>query len=297
MRDEDMIRQFAAVIDGFEEDGDFILDVDMYTYQELTNEEEAISMQEKNLHSLFALMDGTRYPFFKTQQTAPATMCFSIRGSDGKQLVNRYMFHFFQNLMRRIAQGQFEKLSEHCDRIILCQDDPGLGYVKQMIESGNARDLSFKQVIEETDGIYPIRVIPAYHYCDDWRILEHNGWFPLWESKPKLVHIDVNRYPPKIASEHAEKINEFLRKGGGLALGVLPNIDDAYEKPILVTLKEGLSKVIDLFQKSGIDMDSLRDNSMVSTQCGLSGASIELTRKIHELSLEFKNVFLKAFLQ
>ena len=101
-----MIRQFAALIDEFEEIGDFILDIDMYTYRDITENDEPLLVEEKNLHSLFAMMDGTRYPYFKTQQTAPATMCFSIRGSDGKQLVNRYMFHFFESLMRRISVGQ-----------------------------------------------------------------------------------------------------------------------------------------------------------------------------------------------
>ncbi len=297
IREEDMIRQFAAVIDEFEENGDFILDVDLYSYQEITSDNEPLLVDEKNLHSLYALMDGTNYPFFKTQQTAPATMCFSIRGSDGKQLVNQSMFHFFESLMRRIAQGQVQHLSKSCDTIILCQDDPGLGFVKQMIETGHVTDLSFKRIIEITDGIYPKQVIPAYHYCDDWRVLEQNGWFPLWESRPKIVHIDVLRYPPKVDAEHAEKINAFLKRGGSLALGVLPNIDDSYEKPVLETLEDNLTVMIDICQKSGIDVGLLGSTSMISTQCGLSGASQKLTRQIHESSLDFRNIFLKSIEQ
>ncbi len=289
-----MIRQFAALIDEFEENGDFILDVDMYTYREITSDDQPLLVRAENFHSLYSLMDGTHYPYFKTQQTAPATMCFSIRGSDGKQLVNRYMFHFFESLMRRIAQGQYEHLSKSCGMIILCQDDPGLGFVKQMIESGHMNDLSFKQIINLTDGIYPKQVIPAYHYCDDWRLLVENEWYPLWESKSKLVHIDVVRYPPEINPQQAEKINAFLKRGGGLALGILPNVDDSYSKPILATLTDNLSRTIDLCQKSGIDVELLRSSSMISTQCGLSGASQELTRKIHELSPSFKEIFMKS---
>ena len=289
-----MIRQFAALIDEFEDSGDFILDIDIYTYRDITENDEPLSVEEKNFHSLFSMMDGTRYPYFKTQQTAPATMCFSIRGSDGKQLVNRYMFHFFESLMRRIALGQYNQLSKYCDTIILCQDDPGLGFVKQMIETGRVKDLAIRQIIKLTDGIYPKQVIPAYHYCDDWRILKHDSWFPLWESKPKIVHIDVNRYPPQIDTEHAEKINAFLIRGGGLALGILPNTDDAYVKPILQTLEENLVKTLETCQKSGIDINLLESNSMVSTQCGLSGASPELTGEIHKLSSEFRSIFLKA---
>jgi len=290
-RDEDMIRQFAAVIDEFEEDGDFILNVDIHTYREITSEDDALLPEEVNLGALYSLMNGTRYPFFKTQQTAPATMCFSIRDSNGQQLVNQSMFHFFERLMSRIAQGQVKHLREHCKTIIFCQDDPGLGFVKNMIETGKVTDLTLKQVIEKTDGIYPANVIPAFHFCDDWRAIESDGWYPLWESKPKLAHIDVVRYPPELESEQADKVNLFLQNGGGFALGALPNVDDGFSQAILDTLHANLKSTFDAFVKSGVDLQLIGRNSMVSTQCGLSGASPKLTREIHELSSEFPAIF------
>ncbi|MHA1287426.1 MAG: hypothetical protein ACTSPB_08485 [Candidatus Thorarchaeota archaeon] len=290
-RDEDMIRQFAAVIDEFEENGDFILNVDIHTYREITSEDDALLPEEVNLGALYSLMNGTRYPFFKTQQTAPATMCFSIRDSNGQQLVNQSMFHFFERLMSRIAQGQVKHLREHCKTIIFCQDDPGLGFVKNMIETGKVTDLTLKQVIEKTDGIYPANVIPAFHFCDDWRAIESDGWYPLWESKPKLAHIDVVRYPPELDSEQADKVNLFLQNGGGFALGALPNVDDGFSQAILDTLHANLKSTFDAFVKSGVDLQLIGRNSMVSTQCGLSGASPKLTREIHELSSEFPAIF------
>jgi hypothetical protein len=290
-RDEDMIRQFAAVIDEYEEEGDFILDVDIHTYREITSEDDALLPDEVNLSALYSLMDGTKYPIFKTQQTAPATMCFSIRDSDGNQLVNRSMFHFFERLMARIAQGQVNHLKDHCSAIIFCQDDPGLGFVKNMIETGKVTDLTMEQIIEKTDGIYPTNVIPAFHFCDDWRTLKSDDWYPLWESNPKLAHIDVVRYPPDLDSEQAEKINKFMKKGGGFALGALPNIDDGFSQPIFDTLRTNLKITFEAFVKSGIDLQLIRTNSMVSTQCGLSGASPKLTKEIHEASLEFPTIF------
>jgi len=294
-RDEDMIRQFAAAIDEFERDGDFILDVDIHTYREITSNDDDILPAEVNLHALFLLMDGTHFPFLKTQQTAPATMCFSIRDSEGTQLVNRSMFHFFERLMARTAQGQFNYLKDHCDTIIFCQDDPGLGFVNSMIDSGKITDLTLEQIIERTDGIYPEGAIPSYHFCDDWRNLKKNDWYPMWESKPKLAHIDVVRYPPNIDSMQAEKINTFLKNGGGFALGVLPNVDDGFSQPILDTLRANLKVVNNAFENSGVDLELVKQNSMISTQCGLSGASPKLTRDIHELSEEFSTVYHDSF--
>ena len=294
-REEDMIRQFAATIDEFEQDGDFILDVDIHKYREITSEGDDILPAEVNLHALYSLMDGTHYPFLKTQQTAPATMCFSIRDSNGNQLVNRSMFHFFERLMARTAQGQYNFLKDHCDMIIFCQDDPGLGFVSNMVDTKKVTDLTLEQIIERTDGIYPEGTIPSYHFCDDWRNVKKDGWYPLWESKSKIAHIDVLRYPPNIDSTQAEKINTFLKNGSGFALGVLPNVDDGFSQSILDTLRANLKDVINAFDNSGVDLGLVEENSMISTQCGLSGASPKLTRDIHELSKEFPAIFHDSF--
>lgn len=290
-REEDMIRQFGAVVNSYEEMGDFVLDVDIHTYREITSEDGPLLPDESYMHSLYSMMNGTKYRYFKTQQTAPATMCFSIRGSDGKQLLNRSMFHFFARLMSRIALGQVKHLEKYCESIILCQDDPGLGFVRDMIETGQINDISLEQIVEKTEAIYPSRVIPAFHYCDDWRELRLDDWYLLWDSIPKLAHIDVVRYPPDTSSEQAERMNKFMKSGGGLALGLLPNVDEGYSRSVLETLEINLAETLNKMVSSGVDLDLIRRNTMLSTQCGLSGASISLTREIHEQSYHFKSKF------
>ena len=292
LREEDMIRQFAVLVEEYEEDGDFILDVDIHTYREMVYDDQPLMLDKEHGHSLYLMMDGTKYPFFKTQQTAPATMCFSIRDSGGKQHVTQNMFQFFLKLMTRIAEGQVEFLSKSCDNLILCQDDPSLGYVIEMVNQGQVPGLTLKDLIQKTDSAYPESVIPAYHYCDDWRLLDFDAWFPLWESKPKLTHIDVVRYPPEVSHEQAAKMNEFMKAGGGLALGALPNVDDSYSKPILETLESNLKQSFQLMRDVGVDLDLVKANTMVSTQCGLSGASPKLSREIHEESTKFQDIFL-----
>ncbi len=290
-REEDMIRQFGAIVEGYEEEGAYVLDVDINTYRDITNEDEPLAPDDICMPSLYSLMNGTQYRYFKTQQTAPATMCFSIRGSDGKQLLNRSMFHFFVRLMSRIALGQLRHLEKSCTTIILCQDDPSLGFVRNMIETGQASDVSLEQVFGKTDTIYPSGVVPAFHYCGDWRELRKDDWFLLWNSSPKLAHIDVLRYPPDIDEEQAEKVNDFMKRGGGLALGLLPNVDEGYTCSVLETLRVSLATTLGKMIRSGIDIDLVERNTMLSTQCGLSGASVSLTREIHEQSAYFRSEF------
>jgi hypothetical protein len=291
LRNEDMIRQFASLVEDYEEQGDFILDINLHQYREITNDEEPLLMDKDHAHSLYLMMDGTNYPNFKTQQTAPATMCFSTRDTNGKQHVTQNMFHFFQRLMSRIARGQLDHLKKSCDRIILCQDDPGLGHVIDSVSKGLVPNLNIKEIIERTDSVFPDDVIPAFHYCDDWREVEVDGWYPLWESRPKIAHIDLVRDPPTLDQAQVEKVNGFLKGGGGLALGILPNVDDGYSSPLLETLETNLRECFMIMNDRGIDMELVRTNSMVSTQCGLSGASSDFCREIHETSHEFRNIF------
>jgi hypothetical protein len=292
--EEDMIRQFGYLSEGFETDGHFILDVGIHDYREMISDDEPLMIDKEHGHSYYLMKNGTTYPFFKTQQTAPATMCFSIRGSDGKQHLTQNMFHYYLKLMERIAIGQVQHLTEFCETLFLCQDDPALEFVAVMAKRGRIPGLTLKEIVQKTDSIYPENVIPAFHYCDDWRRLNFEEWYPLWESKPKLAHIDVVRFPPEVKSEQAEKMNEFMKRGGGFALGALPNVDDAYSKPILETLEANLSQSFQLLRSCGVDLDLLEKHSMVSTQCGLSGASPELSRNIHVESSKFQDVFLKV---
>jgi hypothetical protein len=294
LHEEDMIRQFGYFAEGFEEEGHFILDVDIHSYREMIDDDEPLMLDKEHGHSYYLMKNGTKYPFFKTQQTAPATMCFSTRGRDGKQHLSQNMFHFFQKLLERVAIGQVKYLSEFCETIFLCQDDPALEFVAVMARRGRIPGLTLKEIIQRTDNIYPRNVIPAFHYCDDWRKLNFDGWYPLWEGKPKLAHIDVVRFPPDLSSEQADKMNEFMKGGGGFALGALPNLDDSYSKPILETLETNLSQSFQLLVKSGVDLDLLERATMVSTQCGLSGASPELSKRIHTESSKFHPIFLKT---
>ncbi|TXT53825.1 MAG: hypothetical protein BAJATHORv1_110017 [Candidatus Thorarchaeota archaeon] len=291
IREEDMVRQFASLIEGFETQGDFILEVDMYTYQEIVSHDEPLLPDEAHSHSLYILPEYGPFDALKTQQTAPATMCFSTRGPDGRQLVSEQMLRFYTSLMERVAKGLVEHLSPICSKLILSQDDPAVSFVIQLIEAGKTGGLKVEQILRAINRVYPDEVIPAYHYCDDWRELQYDGRHLLWDTPPKLAHIDCVRYETKVDSEQAEKINNFLEIGGGLALGVLPNVDEAYDLPIIETLSSGLDATISALVKSGVSIDLISKSCMVSTQCGLSGASPKLTREIHKCANKFPSVF------
>ncbi|MFW9805658.1 MAG: hypothetical protein ACFFFK_02885, partial [Candidatus Thorarchaeota archaeon] len=165
-------------------------------------------------------------------------------------------------------------------------------HIFELIKRGQGPGIGLREIVKKTDSVYPESSIPAYHYCDDWRMLDFEGWFPLWESKSKIVHIDVVRYPPEVSQEQAETLNEFLKHGGGLALGALPNVDDAYSMTILETLETNLTESFQHLKTSGVDLDLIEKNTMISTQCGLSGASPQLSRDIHIESSKFPQIFL-----
>ncbi len=291
LHEEDMIRQFGYLIDGFEEEGDFLIDIDLHEYRSITESSDGFLPDMNHAHSFYLLIDGTAYQYFKTQQTAPITMCYSTRARDGKQHLTRTMFHLYVSLMKRIAKGQIEHMQSSCENIILCQDDPALGLVLEKMGRDEVPDLTLKDIVKTTDTIYPKEVIPAYHYCDDWRKLDIDGVHTLWDAPAKIAHIDLVNYPPIIEIEQAEKLNRFLETGGALALGVLPNVDDSYSESVASTLERNLMNAINSFQQSGVSIELLNRNSLVSTQCGLSRASIKLTREIHETLLGSRKIF------
>ncbi len=298
--EEDMIRQIGSLVDGYENAGGFTLDIDMYTFREIVGNDSPIIFDRLCARGLYEMIDETKYSYFKTQQTAPATMCFSIRDSNGQQLISKRMCFFFVKLLSRLAQGQVELLTKHCIKIILSQDDPALGFLIQALENTTETDLTPWEIVQSTDRVFPKEVIPSYHYCDDWRTLRKDERYLLWESKPKIIHIDLLTYPVDIDSEQAEAINAFLESGGGLALGILPNRDDAFSGPIQEILEKNLENALAGFKRVGVHMELLKECCMVSTQCGLLRASPDLARRLHIESNSFPEIFkrvVKALIQ
>lgn len=292
LRDEDMIRQFGYLVDGFEDsDEDFVLELGLETFRSMMSLDTPLLPDRQHFHSLYLLFQNESYPIFKTQQTAPATMCYSTRAPEGGQYVSKQMLGFYTNLMKRIANGQKKHLENSCDEIVLCQDDPALGFVIEMNRNDPSIGLSLKEIWKSTESVFPDDIIPAYHYCHDWRKIGENNYHPVFQGKPLLFHIDVLSYHPHVEEEIAQKINHFMERGGALALGVIPNSDDSIEGKLLPTIRKNLQSSMEQLHESGVDLSLLQRNAMVSTVCGLSGASKKLTREIHVRSREFPKLF------
>ena len=293
--EEDMIRQFGALLDGFERDGTFIYDITLDAFNEMIEDEDSLFPEKTHFHSLYDLKDKGPFTYFKAQVTAPASMCYSIRDSSGLQHLTPQMFRFFASLIERVGKGYLEHFRDVVKTLFVCVDDPALGFVVEMIEAEKAPGLTPKHIMKVTDGMVSQFEVPLYHYCYDWRALESEGIHLLWESSPKIAHLDMVSYPPDIEPNQAELINRFLEQGGGIALGVLPNNDSAYEEPVLDVFKSSLTKTLNLLNTSGVDLNLLENNSLVSTQCGLSGASPQLSREIHLADAKYPEIVSQAF--
>lgn len=288
--DEDMIRQFGALLPGFEEKGTFIYDPDFDSFQDILQNEEGLVPNERYFGSLYELKNHVPFKFLKVQATAPATMCYSIRGDDGRQHLTPQMFKFYTSLVARIVRGYVQFFNGDVEQLIVCQDDPSFGFVTEAINAGNVPGLSAHHIMKITDQLYPKEIIPAYHYCYDWRVLTEDDTHLIWQSKPKIAHLDMITYPPEVDASQAELINKFLESGGAIALGVLPNVDDAYSESVISYFEKSLKAAISLLIESGVNINLLEENSMVSTQCGLSGASPKLSRIIHEHDKEYPEI-------
>jgi hypothetical protein len=297
LQEEDMIRQFGVLLQDFEKAGTFIYDVTHDSFNEMLQDDTPLIPEEKYFHSLYEMIERGPFSRFKTQLTAPASMCYSIRDSSGQQQLTPQMFHFFSTLMERVGKGYLKHFKNHVQTLFVCLDDPALGFVVDLIETGKAPGLSANQIMKTTDRVLSLFKVPIYHYCYDWRSLEAEGNHLLWNSSPKIAHLDMVAYPPEIDSEQSELINTFLEKGGGIALGVLPNTDSAYNGTVLDVFKQSLSKTLTLLYKSGVDLDLLKQRVIVSTQCGLSGASPELSREIHQGDAIYPEIVASIFKQ
>jgi hypothetical protein len=119
----------------------------------------------------------------------------------------------------------------------------------------------------------------------------NTNWGMLLKANIDILSIDAYQYGENLAM-YPEELSEFLRKGGSIAWGIVPNTDATVRSETAWSLAEKLEGIFDKIEGKGIDRKRLAKHSLLTPQCGLSGLSQENFTKalalLRDTSLEMK---------
>lgn len=189
--------------------------------------------------------------------------------------------------LKAIWQIEQVKKANPETKVIMFMDEPVLSQLGTSAFMTVKREDVVSMLKEISDIIKDFGAISAVHCCGkaDWSILIDAGI--------EIINFDAYSYT-KSLSAHINEIENFVKKGGYIAWGIVPTLDkDALAKTNLDELEQKFEDAVDdLVKKSSMSKDLLIRQSFFTPSCGAGGLSMELAQKamtlVNELSDKLK---------
>jgi methionine synthase II (cobalamin-independent) len=179
--------------------------------------------------------------------------------------------------LARTAQWQEQFLSELGQTLIFV-DEPSLALIGASVVALN-RD----EVIRDLEEVFSaLRGLKGTHCCGN------TDWSLLLNTSVDVISFDAHSYAENLAL-FADDVKRFLNRGGALAWGIVPTVEEEIARTTEDTLVARLDASIDLLVKKGIDRDLLYERALVTPSCGVGTPSVgaaeralALTRAVSE---------------
>jgi hypothetical protein len=204
----------------------------------------------------------------KGQITGPISLGLQITDQDRRPILyDEVLADALAKHLQLKARWQEQALRTLCDRTLLFLDEPYLASIGSAYVA-----LREEQVLtclaEVLEGI---RGLKGLHCCGntDWALLLS---LPL-----DVVSFDAYTYAMPF-SLYSDSLAAFVRRGGVIAWGIVPNTAEALAAETTASLVGRLIAAMDLLVDKGIPRDDLLHQSLVTPACGLGTLSPEAAR-------------------
>lgn len=152
-------------------------------------------------------------------------------------------------------------------------DEPSLALIGASVVALN-RD----EVIRDLEEIYvSIKGLKGTHCCGN------TDWSLLLGTSVDVISFDAYNYAENLAL-FAEDCRSFLDRGGAIAWGIVPTVEEEIARETPEHLVRRLDEAIDLLVKKGLDRDLLYERALITPSCGLGTVSVDAAERALELT-------------
>jgi len=216
--------------------------------------------------------------YAKGQIVGPLTVALQLKDQDG---VSAYYKENLRDVIIRNlalnARAQAEAMASSGLTPIVFVDDPEISAYGTRFHIA----LDRQSIVEDLKLIFSaIRssrgALAGLHACQaiDWSIAI--------DSNVDILSIDVYRFGDSLAP-YADRLRCFLEKGGVIAWGIVPTLDDPF-KESTDSLWRLLHSLWDRLFDKGPDVKTVLDQSLITPACGLGLLKIYEARRIYSLT-------------
>jgi len=312
---EGMIRQFVNGLPGLCEEGkrfwvdsaddDFPLQMASFYEGYL----QARELEKLPDDSMFGLDKDTARGFFtfcrhiasletaplslKGQVTGPVTTGIGIQNKEALPIIHdENLRDALIKLLAGKARWQVEQLKPLCGEAppIIFIDEPGMVNFGSTAFTGISEKLVLESVSELIDAIRRAGGLSGIHIC------ANGDWGPALTSSADIISFDAYCYFDNFIL-FRDQLVSFLQRGGILAWGIVPTSDpETVAAERVETLHEKWCGQLDTLCSLGFTRQQILRQTFISPACGTGSLSIDLARKVLQLTRGLSDTIRKQHL-
>lgn len=236
---------------------------DIYT-KIVADDVDAFSLPKENFSGFYEFMSRelpSTVQAVKGQITGPISLGLQMIDQDGKPVIYD---ETYSEIMRKnlnlMARWQERELRKKCPQTIMFIDEPYLSIIGTPFASVSQSDV-IKWIDEVTFGLEGKKGI---HCC------ANTDWPFVMSMDIDILSFDAYDYGYTIAL-YPEAVEKFLKRGGCLAWGIVPNNEETIKKENPTSMVKHVEKLFHSLEEKGVDQELLLKQSIFTPQCGLSG--------------------------
>jgi len=215
----------------------------------------------------------------KGQITGPLTWGLTVTDQDRRAILhNEVLGDAVARLLRLKAAWQEKELRRLCPQTMIFIDEPYMSAYGSSTASGAFA--SAERVAGMLGEVFSgIRGWKGLHCCGntDWPLLLQTGL--------DILSFDTYNFAASLALYPAE-VAGFLKRGGAVAWGIVPNEAAALARETAASLQDRLEAAMAPFTRHGISFRDIIAGSLLTPCCGLAGLTEAAAERALELLAE-----------
>ncbi len=191
----------------------------------------------------------------------------------------------FLKLKAAWEENQLKKISKNT---IIFVDEPIMASYGSIVASGpfSKPEKIIEMINEVFDGISGLKGV---HCCGN------TDWSILLKTKMDILNLDAYEYAPSL-SLYPEEVKAFIKRGGCVGWGIVPNRTEPLYKETLASLKDRLEEAMAPFTRNGLSMKDIAKQSLLLPACGLNGLTEEGVEQTLKLLTELSDEMRKKYI-
>ncbi len=210
----------------------------------------------------------------KGQVTGPISMGLQVTDQNLRPILyDEVLADALAKHLRLKAAWMEKRLRKLSEQVIVFIDEPYLSAFGSAFIS-----LSREQVITALEEVMAgLTCLKGVHCCGN------TDWSILLETSVQLLNLDAYTYAESL-SLYPEAVQAFLRRGGVIAWGIVPQDEEGIAQATVEGLVQRLEEAWGLLTAKGIALEEILAAFLVTPSCGLGSVSPEMAARALELT-------------